>query len=347
MSSMKNIWILVQHTGDAVDEVTFGLIKEAECIISQSEEKGTVTAVLMGTPEDAVMDVLKESGLDRVLHLKHEALNRYNGEIFCTVFYDAVKGENVSCILLAQNESASDFSARLAAVMNTALISRAVDFKIDNNDKWLARRPVSNGYLFEELVIETDNPPVVSYHPSVLSAAGDAAVKRTPKIEEINPEIVVENLRTKVINVIAAEPGDLDIEDADIIVSGGRGAGKGDDFNLVHELAEAIKGSVAGTRPVIDTQTLPFERQIGQTGKSVSPDLIINCGISGANEYSAGMEKSKNVISINKDPRARIFRFSDLAVVGDLQEIIPILIEKIKKNDLTTENTESTEKNKR
>ena len=123
---------------------------------------------------------------------------------------------------------------------------------------------------------------------------------------------------------------DLDLEEADIIVAGGRGIGKGEAFDGIHELARAIGGSVGGTRPIIDWGTLPYERQIGQTGKTIMPGLIINCGISGANEYSAGMEKAKSVISINKDSRARIFRFSDLGVIGDLKEIIPLLIERIR-----------------
>jgi electron transfer flavoprotein alpha subunit len=170
----------------------------------------------------------------------------------------------------------------------------------------------------------------VTFLPSALSAAGDYKKKKDTPIEVVIPDIDGTSLNTKVVNVIKAEPGDLSVEDADIVVTGGRGAGKGDEFDIIHELAEAIGASVGGTRPVIDSRLLPFERQIGQTGKTVSPALIINCGISGANEYSAGMEKSKNVISINKDARARIFRFSDLGVVGDLKEIIPLLIERIR-----------------
>jgi electron transfer flavoprotein alpha subunit len=133
-----------------------------------------------------------------------------------------------------------------------------------------------------------------------------------------------------VVKRIEADPEKLDLEKADIIVSGGRGVGKDEAFAIIYELAKTIGGSVGGTRPIIDWQILPFERQIGQTGKSVSPRLIINCGISGANEYTAGMEKSQKVIAINTDARARIFRFADLGVMGDVHAVVPLLIARLK-----------------
>ncbi|MCP4750416.1 MAG: electron transfer flavoprotein subunit alpha/FixB family protein, partial [Proteobacteria bacterium] len=118
-------------------------------------------------------------------------------------------------------------------------------------------------------------------------------------------------------------------EDAQIIIAGGRGVGK-DGFDSVLQLADCLGGSVGVTRPVVDWNLVPFDRQIGQTGKTVSPELIVNCGISGANEYTAGMEKSKHVIAINVDPRSRIFDFADLGAVGDLQEILPLLNDRLR-----------------
>jgi electron transfer flavoprotein alpha subunit len=326
----RDIWIIAAHTGDAVDEAAFGLIAEARGIISRSGENGMVTAVIMGTPEDAVMTSLKDGGADRIIHINHESLNRYNGELFARALFDHVDGRSLSCILLAHNEGRSDLAPRLAAMMNSALVTRAMDFRFDEEARAVAIRPVSNGYLFEEVVINTDNPPVISYLPSVLSAVNPYKSQVATHVEVIAPEIDEGTLAAKVIKVIKASPENLSIKDASIVVAGGRGAGKGDAFNIIHDIAKEIGASVGGTRPVIDLQLLPFERQIGQTGKTIVPDLIINCGISGANEYSAGMEKAKHVISINKDARARIFRVSDLGVVGDLKEIIPLLIERVR-----------------
>ncbi len=330
MTVNRDIWIIAAHTGDAVDEAAFGLIAEARDIISRGGGIGRVTAVILGMPEDAALASLKDGGADRIIQIRHESLNRYNGELFARVLFEIIKGRSLSCLLLAQNEGSSDLGHMLAGMMNAPLITRAVDFSLDADNRAVAIRPISNGYLFEEVIIDTDTPPVVSYLPSVLSSVSPFEGCADTAIEVITPEIDENSLSTRVINVIHAAPENLSIEDAEIVVAGGRGAGKGDAFNMIHDLAKEIGASVGGTRPVIDLQLLPYERQIGQTGKSVAPDLIINCGISGANEYSAGMEKSKHVISINKDPRARIFRFSDLGVVGDLKEIIPLLIERIR-----------------
>ncbi len=330
MKADRDIWIIANHTGEAVDETAFGLIAEARDIISRSGGNGKVTAVILGMPEDNVLASLKNGGADRIIHIKDHKLDNYNGELFARVIFDLANGRSLSCILLAQDEGRSDLAPRLSAMMNSALVTRAVDFSLDEEGGAVAIRPVSNGYLFEEVMINRDNPPVISFLPSVLSEANPYGRQADTPVEVIAPEIDEKMLSVKVIKVIKSAPANLAIEDADIVVAGGRGAGKGDAFNLIHDLAREIGASVGGSRPVIDLHLLPFERQIGQTGKSIAPHLIINCGISGANEYSAGMEKSRNVISINKDPRARIFRFSDLGVVGDLKEIIPLLIERIR-----------------
>jgi electron transfer flavoprotein alpha subunit len=326
----KDIWILAYHTGDTVDETAVGLIAEAREIIMKGGGSGTVTAVIMGMPADDAVVSLKNGGADRVIHIKHESLERYSGEHYSKVFYDLIRERHVSCILVAGNEGASDFAPRLSSMMNAPLVTRVMDFGFDEEDRGVAIRPISNGYVFEEVMVTTGTSPVISYIPSVLSVVSEFKKREEATVEVIKPVINEEGLDTRVIKIIKARPEALSIEDADIVVSGGRGVGKGDAFNLIHELAKEIGASVGGTRPVIDLQLLPFERQIGQTGKTITPSLIINCGISGANEYSAGMEKAKNVISINKDPRARIFRFSDLGVVGDLKAIIPLLIKRIK-----------------
>jgi electron transfer flavoprotein alpha subunit len=198
--------------------------------------------------------------------------------------------------------------------MNTTLITHAMDFKIDDKGRGLAVRPISNGYLFERLHIAMNPCPIICFKPSVLTnPEPDCSTEMETTHIRIDPSSY--NVKTRLINTIRADPGELDIEEADIVVSGGRGVGKGEAFG--------------GTRPVIDWHVLPFERQIGQTGKQVTPRLIFVCGISGANEFTAGMEKSQFVIAINMDQNARIFRLADLGVIGDVHEVVPRLIERI------------------
>ena len=169
--------------------------------------------------------------------------------------------------------------------------------------------------------------PIVLYLPSVLFDTEPDREAAAAVIDVPLPD-PADDLKTRTVQVIEAAPEDLDLEEADIIVAGGRGVGKGDAFDVIHALARAVGGSVGGTRPIIDWGVLPYERQIGQTGKYVSPRLIINCGISGANEYTAGMEKSRAGHRHRSQPEGPD-RFADLGVVGDVHEILPLLISRI------------------
>ena len=193
----------------------------------------------------------------------------------------------------------------------------------------MAVRPVANGYLFEEITLKGEKTAIFAFLPTVLMPAPEVGTEMA-QIDQIPVEDAPDTLETQIIEVIEADPETLDIEEADIVVAAGRGVGKEKGLEMIHDLAGTLGGSVAATRPVVDWHLLPYERQIGQTGKTVTPRLIINCGISGANEYTAGMENADRVVAVNTDPRARIFRFADLGIVADVHEILPLLINRIR-----------------
>ena len=325
---MLDIWIFANIRDNEIQENTFGLVTEANRLLKQLNSPGQVTAVALGPADASVLESLGNYGVQRVLQATHPEMNRYQGERFCRALFDLVTKEKPACLLMAQQAETEDLAQRVAAMMNTALVTRAMDFSMDAEGTGRAVRPVANGYLFEEVVFKTSPTPIVLFMPPVLF---DTAPDRDDgaTVETIAYEEPANSLKTHTVEVIEAAPGDLDLEEADIIVAGGRGVGRGENFNLMHELAKAIGGTVGGTRPIIDWGDLPYERQIGQTGKYVSPRLIINCGISGANEYTAGMEKSQLVVAIDQNPRARMFRFADLGVVGDVHEILPKVISRI------------------
>ena len=326
---MTDIWIFVQQRDGEIEEITFGLIIEAKRLLEQLGETGQVTAVALGSASEAELETLGKHGANRVLRIGNAGMNRYQGEVFARALFDLVQKENPTCLLMAQSSETEDLAQRVAASMKTALVTRAVDFSMTVDGTAQAIRPVANGYLFEEVVFNTQPTPIVVFLPAVLFDM-ESERKTAAAVTNIPVPDPADDLKTRTVKVIEAAPEDLDLEEADIIVAGGRGVGKGDDFDIIHALARAIGGSVGGTRPIFDWGVLPYERQIGQTGKYVSPRLIINCGISGANEYTAGMEKSQQVIAIDLNPRARMFRFADLGVIGDVHEILPPLIERIK-----------------
>ena len=327
-SIKKEIWIWVHHREGIIEDLTFGLIAEARRLLNDIGDGGEVTAVALGVGLEEELQQLGTFGVSRVLYLEDESMQYYHGERFVIVLAELAGRYSPDFILMGHTSETADLGARLGALLETALVTRAMDLKIDDQHYPVAVRPVANGYLFEDVRLN-GSPCIVTFLPAVLNFP-ESEDRQQIEILKESPQILPEELRAKVVRRIESDPENLDLEEADIVVAAGRGVGKGDAFDIIHELAGAIGASVAGTRPVIDWQVLPYERQIGQTGKSVTPRLIINCGISGANEYTAGMEKSRKVIAINTDPRARIFRFADLGIVGDVHEVLPLLIERLK-----------------
>jgi electron transfer flavoprotein alpha subunit len=325
-----DIWIYVHLKEGEIEAATLGLITEAQRLLTEMDTAGRVTAVALGPASPATLETLGHYGVQRVLHVGGDgnAMARYQGELYTEALKSCLKEEAPACLLMAQTAQTEDLAPRLAAQLDGALVTRAMDFHLDDDGGGRAIRPVANGYLFEELEVKGTPPLVAVFLPAVLQERAPVS-EAAAQVREVPLTIDGQALQTRTVDVIAAAPETLDLEEADIIVAGGRGMGKGPAFDLIHTLAKHIGGSVGGTRPIIDWGLLPYERQIGQTGKDVTPRLIINCGISGANEYTAGMEKAQLVIAIDRNPRVRMFRFADLGVVGDAHEILPLLISRM------------------
>lgn len=331
---MKNsIWIWVHHRDGTIDDITFGLVQEAIHLAAGMEETLSIVAVAVGNDFNDPLSLLGAYGVDRVIHFKGSLTSRYHGEYYAKILSEVMEKNEPLFFLMAHDANTADLAPRLAAALQAGLVTRAVDLRINDQELPIAVRPTSNGHLFEEFTYNCSSPLIATLLPNVL-----VSPELEPNPEEKNNIMIdqidlqdkgTENLKTKIVKVIEAAPENLDISEADIILAAGRGIGKGGGLDIIHELADLLGASIAGTRPVIDWDALPFERQIGQTGKTVTPGLIINCGISGANEYTAGIEKSKQVIAINIDARARIFRFADLGVIGDLHQILPLLVKRL------------------
>lgn len=266
-----DIWVFVHHRDDEIEEATYGLVTEAKRLLEGPGTAGQISAVCLGPASEPALEALGNYGVNRVLHATRDDMDRYQGERFARVFCDLIKQEDPACLLMAQSPETEDLAQRVAAVMGAALITRAMDFSMSVDGTARAIRPVANGYLFEDLVIDTAPPPIVLILPAVLmDTAPDS--DSVASVTQVPLEDKAVDWKTRTVEVIEASPEDLDLEEADIIVVGGRGIGKGDSFDIIHSLARAIGGSVGGTRPIIDWGLLAYERQIGQTGKYVSPD---------------------------------------------------------------------------
>ena len=339
---MKNsIWIWVHHREGVIDDITFGLVQEAIQLSACMDDTPSIVAIVFGNDLNNKTDknqfnLLGACGVDRVIYFKGSLTSRYHGEYYTKILSEYMEKNRPLFFLMAHDADTSDLCPRLAAILKLEIVTRAVDLRVNKQGVPTIVRPIANGHLFEKLTYTCSTQLIATLLPNILVSP---ELESEPEEKNIMVEKIdlhgndAKNLKTKIINVIEAAPEDQDITESDIIIAAGRGVGKrngkGNWLNFIHALASLLGASVAGSRPVIDWDDLPFERQIGQTGKTVTPRLIINCGISGANEYTAGIEKSKKIIAINIDARARIFRFADLGIVGDLRLILPLLIKQL------------------
>lgn len=333
MFSMNNdCWIWFHFTGNTLDESVLGLINEARRVCGEMGGEGTVTVLASGNGEADALKSLGGYGADRIIFLHGDGLEFYHGELFAKAVFPLLRKEKPFCMLMLHSPETSELAARLGAMAGSAVATRVADISVDSGGNMRGVRPGANEYIYEAFQLNGKELCMVTLLPSVLTSSPPVAAPE-PEILMISPEISMDVLETKIVDVVEASPENMAVEDADIVVAAGRGVGKGDDFNLIIELADALGASIGGTRPVVDWQMLPFERQIGQTGKDVSPRLIVNCGISGANEYTAGMEKSHLTIAVNTDPLARIFKFADLGIIGDVHEVLPLVISRLREKN--------------
>ena len=323
-----DIWTWIDASGDAVDESGLGLVAEARRLADDAGG-GTVTVMTAGQGDEAMLRRLGDYGADRVVRLAALQPDPYHGDIYADALVAETADGVPAAMLFVHDTQTADLAPRIGVRLTAAVMTRAVDARMNASGDIEVARPVANGYQFETVAATARGPVLITFLPAVLANVRPSR-SHAADIESRTTALSTEHPGYHTLEIIDADPETLDIEDADIVVAAGRGVGNDQRFDIIGQLARVIGGSVAGTRPVIDWQLLPFERQIGQTGKTVTPRLVINCGISGANEYTAGIEKAKTVIAINSDPKARIFRFADLGIVGDLHEVLPLLVQRLK-----------------
>jgi electron transfer flavoprotein alpha subunit len=271
--------------------------------------------------------VLGWYGADVVLVVEHAALERYSPEVYAATAAERLRSGGYRAAFFSASAEGRDLAPRVAARLGTSLASDVTDFEIQG-DAVLARHPAYTGKIIVTLRL-TGEPALFSLRPGAVTPAES---RRTVRIETGAPAIDPAAARVVVTGLSQGGGAKLDLGDAPVIVSGGRGLRSAENFKLVEDLAAAIGNAAVGaTRAVTDDGWRPSTDQIGQTGRLVSPDLYIAVGISGAIQHLAGMRTAKTIVAINKDKDAPIFKVADYGIVGDLFEIVPRLTEEIRK----------------
>ena len=315
---MAGILVFVEQRDGEIRKASHQAISEAKRL------GGAVTAVLPGSGVSDAAAGLGAWGAEKVFVADDANLGLYSAEGYAEAVVKAVDQAQPSAVFFAGTAMGRDLAPRVAARLGVGAIADAVGLTLDG-ETFTARRPVYSGKAFSTVTTAGKTPQVISLRPNVFAAE---------ELGGAGEVVVLDGLALSIRGVVkelaAAAGGELDVAEADVIVSGGRGIKGPENFALIKELADAVGGAVGASRAAVDAGWIEHSHQVGQTGKVVSPSLYIACGISGAIQHLAGMSSSKVIVAINKDPDAPIFKIADYGVVGDLFDVIPPMVEAIK-----------------
>jgi len=325
----QEILIMVEQKEGTIEEPSFSLLSEGKRLTEKLGNSHLLSAIVMGHGMKDLGSELGSYWADRVYYFEDPLLEQYRPDLYTGLIANLVKAKDPDFFLLGATSLGRDLAPRIAARLKVGLVTHCVDIIADRN-QLVVVKPISDQYLYQKLVFCNPGLKMLTVSPKAM-AREDPDINKRAEVIRILPKMDQERGSVRFIELIKADPKTIGLEEADIIVCGGRGVGK-ETFGMIYQLADALNGSVGGTRPIIDWGILPYERQIGQTGIEVLPTLLMTFGISGANEFTVGIEGSKLVIAINTDRKARIFKFADLGIISDLHKIIPLIIDQVKRH---------------
>lgn len=320
----QGVMVFIEEREGKVKKTSLEALSAARKLADQLQE--TVTAVRLGAGDAS--ENLAHYGADKIQSAQHEALASYSTEGFCTAVAEAVKQVEPRFILSAASAMGRDLMPRLAARLGVGLAQDCIAAEIIDGGQLECIRPIYAGKAYAKVRLLM-SPAIATLRPNVFPA-GAADTTRSAETAVITPELNVEKIRASVKEVKASSGQKVELTEANIIVSGGRGMKGPENFPIVEALADAFGGAMGASRAAVDAGWIDQQHQVGQTGKTVSPTLYVACGISGAIQHLAGMSSSKFIVAINKDPEAPIFNIADYGIVGDLFEVVPALTEAVK-----------------
>lgn len=318
----RNVLAVVERRDGVLRNVSFEVLAAAQKIANG----GQITAVLFGKGHDEEIQQLAAAGAHHVQVIVNDELATYSSDGYAQALIKAIEIVNPDAVLIGHTATGRDFAPRVAAKLQLGLISDCTALEVEG-DEVVFIRPIYAGKVFQKKKI-TAGKIFASIRPNNIEA-NEADATRVADVTETTADIAT--IRTIVKDIVSKTKGAVDLTEAKIIVSGGRGVKSEEGFKPLYELAEVLGAAVGSSRASCDAGYADYSLQVGQTGKVVTPDLYIACGISGAVQHLAGMSNSKIIVAINKDPEAPIFKVADYGIVGDLFEVVPLLTEEFKK----------------
>jgi len=326
----KGIFIFVQQVDNKIAGVSYELLGKAKELANDMETE--VTAVLLGSGVSALCGELSRYGADKIILIDNPALKVYMTEPYAYAMAKVIEKYKPAVVLYGATAIGRDLAPRVSARVKTGLTADCTKLEIadDGTKNLRMTRPAFGGNIMATILSPEHRPQMATVRPGVMQKIKPLENAQAP-VEKYDLAIGDEHLNVKILDVIKKVSNKMDIQDAKILVSGGRGMGAPENFKLLEDLAEALGGTVSSSRACVDAGWVEKDLQVGQTGKTVRPNLYIACGISGAIQHLAGMEESDVIIAINKDETAPIFEVADYGIVGDVTKILPLFTEEVKK----------------
>jgi electron transfer flavoprotein alpha subunit len=319
---MSNVLVFTEFANGTLKKGSLELLSVAR----QSGMK--IQALVLGTGAKGLTDALGKEGVDEVFVADNAALDKYNPELYAELVSSFLSAQKPAVVLASSTMLARDLFPRVAAHLKVGVSSDCTELELTASGEVKARRPMYAGKCTAEASFENSATKIVLMRPNQLIVTPSTAAK-TPSVTDV--AVPTKDLMTIIKDVVKGTSGKLDLTEANIIVSGGRGMKEASNFKLLEDLADVLGATVGASRAVVDAGWVPHTMQVGQTGKTVAPTLYIAAGISGAIQHLAGMSGSKVIVAINKDPSAPIFQKATYSIVGDVFEVLPKLTEEFKK----------------
>ena len=339
LEEYKGVFVFAQQVDNEISSIAFELLGKAKELAGKLDTQ--VTAVLIGSGVKGLTDQLAEYGADRVIVVDDPELKDYRTEPYAHALASVINEYKPEIMLVGATAIGRDLGPRVSARVKTGLTAdctvleigdfpiNAIPGKEQKHNQLLMTRPAFGGNTIATIACPDNRPQMATVRAGVMQKI-DPIKGAKAEVIEYNPGFVPDNKYVEILDIVKEVTDVVDIMDAKILVSGGRGVGSAENFKLLDDLAEVLGGTVSCSRAVVDNGWKPKELQVGQTGKTVRPQVYFAIGISGAIQHTAGMEESDIIIAINKDETAPIFDVADYGIVGDLNKIVPLLTEKIK-----------------
>ena len=329
MSDARNVWVFIEVVRGKIKGVSLELLGQGRKMADDLGEK--LVAIIPGNEIEDFAKMAIHYGADEAIVVDQKELKDYSTDGYTKAMCTLIKKSNPAVLLIGATNNGRDLGPRVSSRMQTGLTADCTELGVDSETrlvKWT--RPAFGGNLMATILCPDYRPQIGTVRPGVFKKPEEDTGRKGEIIHE-TVEFGPDEIRTRIVEVITEAGGaDVNLEEAEIIVSGGRGVGGPEGFEVLKELADEIGAQIGASRAAVDSGWISSLHQVGQTGKSVGPKIYIACGISGAIQHVAGMSSSDVIIAINKDPDAPIFNIADYGIVGDLFEIIPELTKRIR-----------------